>query len=1063
MSRKLTSRSSLETLKREAKRWLQQLRDGDPDAIARFHRWHPTPPSAPALRDVQLALARELDFPGWSDLRQDLERRAVETADDPARIVERLLRAADQGDADTVRAVLQEHPGIVNERAELSGHSGKRTALHFAINSMNEEVIDVLLGHGADPNIRDDGDNAMPIHFAAEKGSLAVVKKLIDHGSDPVGSGDTHELEVIGWAVCFDGMHRDVARYLLEHGARHTILSAVAMGDAAAIRAIIREAPAELERPMDRTNRRGRPLHLAVVKQQRASLDTLIELGADLETRDASGLTPLDRAALTGARDLAERLIAAGARVDLPAAVALARRADIDRLLQEDPYALRPGGRWARLIVRAAEHCPGDVIETLIRGGSSVHVRDSHTTSIDGTHGFTALHAAAWHGNDSAVRTLLRYGADPAAREDKYRGTPAGWANYNGQTRTRDIILDGAIDIWDAIQFRPDRIDEVLARDPDALDRPFQRYLNPDAGDEGKATPIAAAVFQRNADAARILIDRGADLTFHDSSGRSLAEIAQSNGDAQLETLLRERMAAPHVAVRAGEDRVARFLRWASQDWSISGGERPFRVHDAARLLEHDPDLARANVFTAVVCGDVDQVRRIIDERPEAAVEPGGPHAWPPLLYLCSARLPGPRAMAGAVETAALLLDHGADPNVFYLGGNADIHYTAFTCVMGRGEELASTHPRARELVALLLDRGADPHDNQVLYNVFADNTSRHLLDNDIIWLLELMYEHSVRRGHKVQWDDPTWPMFDMRGAPSLGDDAVMHHGAHFMLQGAVHRNLLPLAEWMMAHGAGPNTPFGPHPRATQRTLYQDAVARGHQGMAELLARYGARPERGVEGPHDAFVDACMRMDRSRLREMLARHPRFLRDRRALDSAIHADRDDILGMLLDLGVSPDAADERGTRALHIAAATGAMRCIQLLIARGADVDARDPQYNGSPLTWASYYGQHAAIELLGHHARDVWHLTHTGRVDRLREVLRDDPEHAKVVGSEGATPLMFLPDDAEAALEISRLFLDYGADPSLRNHEGTAAADIAERRGMLEVAALLRSEVRGDG
>src|SRR5688500_5902909 len=225
MSRKLTSRSSLETLKREAKRWLQQLRDADPDAIARFRRWHPTPPSAPALRDVQLALARERDFPGWSDLRLELERRAVETADDRARIVERLLRAADRGDPDTVRALLQEHPDIVNERAELSGHSGKRTALHFAINSMNEDVIDGLLGHGADPNIRDDGDNAMPIHFAAEKGSLAVVKKLIDHGSDPVGSGDTHELEVIGWAVCFEAMHRDIAAYLLEHGARHTIFS----------------------------------------------------------------------------------------------------------------------------------------------------------------------------------------------------------------------------------------------------------------------------------------------------------------------------------------------------------------------------------------------------------------------------------------------------------------------------------------------------------------------------------------------------------------------------------------------------------------------------------------------------------------------------------------------------------------------------------------------------------------------------------------------------------------------------------------------------------------------
>ena len=44
-----------------------------------------------------------------------------------------------------------------------------------------------------------------------------------------VGAGDGHELEVIGWAVCFSyAFHPEVAEYLLEHGARHTIFSAVA-------------------------------------------------------------------------------------------------------------------------------------------------------------------------------------------------------------------------------------------------------------------------------------------------------------------------------------------------------------------------------------------------------------------------------------------------------------------------------------------------------------------------------------------------------------------------------------------------------------------------------------------------------------------------------------------------------------------------------------------------------------------------------------------------------------------------------------------------------------------
>jgi ankyrin repeat protein len=42
-------------------------------------------------------------------------------------------------------------------------------------------------------------------------------------------------------------------------------------------------------------------------------------------------------------------------------------------------------------------------------------------------------------------------------------------------------------------------------------------------------------------------------------------------------------------------------------------------------------------------------------------------------------------------------------------------------------------------------------------------------------------------------------------------------------------------------------------------------------------------------------------------------------------------------------------------------------------------------------------------------------------------------------------------------MEITELLLSLGADASARNKEGQTAADRAERRGMLEIAALLRS------
>jgi ankyrin repeat protein len=50
---------------------------------------------------------------------------------------------------------------------------------------------------------------------------------------------------------------------------------------------------------------------------------------------------------------------------------------------------------------------------------------------------------------------------------------------------------------------------------------------------------------------------------------------------------------------------------------------------------------------------------------------------------------------------------------------------------------------------------------------------------------------------------------------------------------------------------------------------------------------------------------------------------------------------------------------------------------------------------------------------------------------------------------------MWLPDDANAALEITRLFLAHGANAAQRNDAGETAADIAGRRGMSDVVRLL--------
>src|SRR5438445_12660772 len=72
MRRKLTPPSTLENLKKEAKRWLKALRANDPEARARLQRADPQAPAELTLRDVQHALAREHGLPGWTALKDQL-------------------------------------------------------------------------------------------------------------------------------------------------------------------------------------------------------------------------------------------------------------------------------------------------------------------------------------------------------------------------------------------------------------------------------------------------------------------------------------------------------------------------------------------------------------------------------------------------------------------------------------------------------------------------------------------------------------------------------------------------------------------------------------------------------------------------------------------------------------------------------------------------------------------------------------------------------------------------------------------------------------------------------
>jgi hypothetical protein len=79
MPRKITLATSLENLRKQAKRWLKELRANGPEARARFERAYPRAPVNPMLRDVQYALAREYGQESWIALKKVVENLATES------------------------------------------------------------------------------------------------------------------------------------------------------------------------------------------------------------------------------------------------------------------------------------------------------------------------------------------------------------------------------------------------------------------------------------------------------------------------------------------------------------------------------------------------------------------------------------------------------------------------------------------------------------------------------------------------------------------------------------------------------------------------------------------------------------------------------------------------------------------------------------------------------------------------------------------------------------------------------------------------------------------------
>ena len=124
---------------------------------------------------------------------------------------------------------------------------------------------------------------------------------------------------------------------------------------------------------------------------------------------------------------------------------------------------------------------------------------------------------------------------------------------------------------------------------------------------------------------------------------------------------------------RTHDERVATFLTYACWDHHTHGaGDHRMRRPCRGASVGTAPEIARDSLYTAIVCGELAEVQRLLTARPEAARRSGRIarlDAHPLSLLTPASRIPP--TIANAVAIGRLLLDHGANPNDFYMAGDA--------------------------------------------------------------------------------------------------------------------------------------------------------------------------------------------------------------------------------------------------------------------------------------------------------------------------------------------------------------------------------------------------------
>jgi ankyrin repeat protein len=497
--RELPASPNLEHLKKQAKLLLRGYLQADVAAEDRFGQAQVTA-NPPKLADALHVIAREYGFDNWTSLKT----KVATLSDNP---MEALSAAIKANDATLLRHILESHPQLKLDEP-LPDYSFDAPALIAAVHKENREMIDALLEAGAninsrtrwwaggfgvldssgpeltryliergayvdvhaaarlgifdrlkelieaDPNLvhARGGDGQTPLHFAA---NIEIAAYLLDHGAEIDVRDIDHESTPAQYMASHWPRRPEVARYLISRGAQTDILMAAAVGDVERVQWHLDEDPASVRISVSEKD---------FPKQNPGSGGCIYIFGFGW-TRTAHML-----AHKFGHHDVF-RLLIQRSSIGLRFAIAceVGDEELAQSLLTKHPGLIekQPPEAYRRLIGAALRNNT-KAVGMMLHAGWPVDVR--------GNHEHTALHWAAFHGNEQMVRVLIDHRAPLEAEEQEFKGTPLGWALYGSQhgwfredgdypATVKTLLVAGA-KVWMPVDdlVAPEEVLEVMRR-----------------------------------------------------------------------------------------------------------------------------------------------------------------------------------------------------------------------------------------------------------------------------------------------------------------------------------------------------------------------------------------------------------------------------------------------------------------------------------------------------------------------------------------------------------------------------------------------------------------------